>query len=346
MQTLRDIPVIWSLYLIILLVSAGALLYASVSYYMYCNFEMQKAMVTELESLAQIAGLSSSDALLADNRAGAIKSLSALKANKNIVAADIYDKKGELFASFSRYDSPRRAVSDQIPNNTHYFDDQYLHLFCDITINNSKAGSISLVHDAVVLRSQKRKFLYVAALIFASCMGLIALPSLFLQGIISAPILILASTMQKITRDKDYTFRMLKGTNREMGLLINDFNKMMHAILSHSLSFEKQAARSAAEMQTTQRNLLDERHKLLKAEHQIQLLTAMQEKSCAEGKMLSGIVPICSSCKKIRDEQGYWLRIETYLNKHTQAEFSHDMCPECSKKLYQEMQQQMHPGEK
>lgn len=49
---------------------------------------------------------------------------------------------------------------------------------------------------------------------------------------------------------------------------------------------------------------------------------------------LKGIVPICASCKKIRDDKGYWNQLETYIQKHSDASFSHGVCPECSDKLY------------
>jgi|GEM_PF-2347863 len=51
-------------------------------------------------------------------------------------------------------------------------------------------------------------------------------------------------------------------------------------------------------------------------------------------KTLSGLVPICASCKKIRDDKGYWNQLESYIQEHTQAEFSHGLCPDCLKKLY------------
>ena len=54
-------------------------------------------------------------------------------------------------------------------------------------------------------------------------------------------------------------------------------------------------------------------------------------------KTLSGLLPICSHCKKIRDDKGYWNKIETYVRARTQAEFSHSICPECAKKYYPEM---------
>jgi len=49
---------------------------------------------------------------------------------------------------------------------------------------------------------------------------------------------------------------------------------------------------------------------------------------------LKGFLPICASCKKIRDDKGYWNQIEAYIRDHSEAEFSHSICPECAKKLY------------
>ena len=51
-------------------------------------------------------------------------------------------------------------------------------------------------------------------------------------------------------------------------------------------------------------------------------------------KTLEGFIPICANCKKIRDDEGYWHQVETYIQEHSEAEFSHGICPECTKKLY------------
>ena len=58
-------------------------------------------------------------------------------------------------------------------------------------------------------------------------------------------------------------------------------------------------------------------------------------------KTLSGMLPICASCKKIRDDRGYWNKIEAYIEKHSEAEFSHGICPECARKLYPEYYSEM-----
>ncbi len=54
-------------------------------------------------------------------------------------------------------------------------------------------------------------------------------------------------------------------------------------------------------------------------------------------KLLSGFLPICRSCKKIRDDKGYWQQIELYIMNHSDVEFSHGICEECNKNLYPEL---------
>ncbi len=63
------------------------------------------------------------------------------------------------------------------------------------------------------------------------------------------------------------------------------------------------------------------------------LIFELQE-SLAKVRTLSGLLPICASCKKIRDDKGYWNQIETYIKDRSQAEFTHGICPDCAQRLY------------
>ncbi len=58
------------------------------------------------------------------------------------------------------------------------------------------------------------------------------------------------------------------------------------------------------------------------------------EAALAKVKLLSGMLPICSGCKKIRDDKGYWNQVENYVQKHSEATFTHGLCPECSNKFF------------
>lgn len=58
------------------------------------------------------------------------------------------------------------------------------------------------------------------------------------------------------------------------------------------------------------------------------------QKALSEMKQLKGIIPICSGCKKIRQDTGFWQHVEEYVRDHSDAEFSHGICPDCMKQLY------------
>jgi PAS domain S-box-containing protein len=67
-----------------------------------------------------------------------------------------------------------------------------------------------------------------------------------------------------------------------------------------------------------------------------ELIQELQE-ALVNVKTLRGLVPICSSCKKIRDDEGFWHQVEVYVRDHSEVQFSHGICPDCMNKLYPEM---------
>lgn len=71
-----------------------------------------------------------------------------------------------------------------------------------------------------------------------------------------------------------------------------------------------------------------------KTEQQKNAVLLEREKALEEVKILRGFLPICSSCKKIRDNSGDWSQLEGYIKDHSEAEFTHSICPECAEKLY------------
>lgn len=71
-----------------------------------------------------------------------------------------------------------------------------------------------------------------------------------------------------------------------------------------------------------------------KAEKEREELIKRLQESLAEIKTLRGILPLCSFCKKIRDDKGYWEQVDIYINKNSEADISHSICPECLKKQY------------
>ena len=90
------------------------------------------------------------------------------------------------------------------------------------------------------------------------------------------------------------------------------------------------------------RQAIGERTFLLAAGWQRQLrsrereLQARVDDALARIHILDGMLPICSGCKKIRDDTGYWNQIESYISRNSRASFSHGMCPECIQRMYPE----------
>ncbi len=90
---------------------------------------------------------------------------------------------------------------------------------------------------------------------------------------------------------------------------------------------------------------VEERTKELeKKNRQLEIANLELYKSLEKVKLLSGLLPICASCKKIRDDQGYWLQVEEYISDHSEAIFSHGLCPDCLKKLYPDFYEEKFGG--
>ncbi|MCP3943901.1 MAG: HAMP domain-containing protein [Desulfobacteraceae bacterium] len=113
----------------------------------------------------------------------------------------------------------------------------------------------------------------------------------------------------------DFSVRMNIQSKDEIGRMAMGFNGFMDRLESY-------------------RDELEDLNKNL--ETRVQERTAELKKALDDVTTLKGMLPICSGCKKIRDDSGYWQQIEAYISKYSDAAFSHGICPECMKKLYPE----------
>lgn len=104
----------------------------------------------------------------------------------------------------------------------------------------------------------------------------------------------------------------------------------LQARVSSALMLKQETdSRKAREEELKDRNeaLRQREQELTKSNRELQ--QALQQV-----KVLRGLIPICSSCKRIRNDQNYWQRLEDYLQEHSEAQFSHGLCIECARKLY------------
>ncbi len=97
---------------------------------------------------------------------------------------------------------------------------------------------------------------------------------------------------------------------------------------------EKRESKILSLANLAQQREIDERKRV--EEEREKLINELQE-ALNKVKTLSGLLPICASCKKVRDDSGYWNQIEVYIRDHSEADFSHSICPDCAKELYPDL---------
>ena len=157
-------------------------------------------------------------------------------------------------------------------------------------------------------------------LIISGCLGsiFIALVLMFLVRRVMFPLKFLTEGVKQIGKG-DLQTRISIHSNDEFKLLAQEFNNMAQNLQNITVS------RDDLETEIIQKKKLEK-----EKEKMIENLS----KALDEIKTLKGIVPICSGCKKIRDDRGYWNQLESYIEKHSDASFSHGMCPGCLEKFY------------
>ncbi len=150
---------------------------------------------------------------------------------------------------------------------------------------------------------------------------LTAVASLLLGKWIARPIVKLSATARLIGQG-NLDIQTYVRSNDEIGSLSKSLSKMVKNLK------ETMASRDELQYEIKLRR---------KTEEEREMVIQELKKALKKVKLLSGFLPICSYCKNIRDDKGYWKQIEQYIHEHSEAEFSHSICQECAKKYYPNM---------
>lgn len=146
---------------------------------------------------------------------------------------------------------------------------------------------------------------------------------LLLDRLVVRPVVLLSDSVARIGEEADPEGRVGSKGPAEIRRLAASINTMLERLASANQLLAGKNTQLVQEI--AERKALElEREGLI-----VQLQQAL-----AEVRTLSGFLPICASCKKIRDDSGYWKQIEGYLSEHADVTFSHGICPDCAKKLY------------
>ena len=105
----------------------------------------------------------------------------------------------------------------------------------------------------------------------------------------------------------------------------------------HKEQLEDLVDARTSELRNAYERLREEDTKRREVQTERERLIGELQEALAKVKTLSGFIPICASCKKIRDDKGFWNQLEAYLSEHSEIEFSHSICPDCARKLFPEL---------
>lgn len=232
MPRFRDIPIKRKLMLVIMLTSTAALLVATVAVATFSWSTVHRALVNDLEAVADIVGANSTAAISFNDRGAADETLASVKMRPEIVSARIYDREGKVMARFDR-NAPLNSAKEPGEHTIGAAETgRYLQIVRPIRLDGEIIGRVQLRAD-LQQRKARLKMLatIVGVLILISWLVALTL-STYLQRFISAPILALASVAREVQERKDYSLRAQRQSKDEIGALVDGFNQMLIQVQS------------------------------------------------------------------------------------------------------------------
>ena len=222
----KDIPIRKKLMTAIMLTSGAVLLLTCASFFAYEYHTFRQTTVRQLSTLGEIIASNSTAALAFDSPEDANEILTALKAEKHIVAACLYDQEGNLFSQYPE-NMPANSFPVKPASEGYRFENSYLEGYQPVIQGERRLGTLYLKSDLNAMYERFQLYLLIAILVIAVSSLLAYFLSKLLQKGISKPILALAQTAKAISDHQDYSVRATKLGKDELGSLTDAFNKML-----------------------------------------------------------------------------------------------------------------------
>ncbi len=244
-QALRDTPIQRKLMTLTLLTSGTVLLVTCAAFFAYEFLTFRQSMVSQLSTLGEIVATNSTAALAYDNRADAQEILAALKAERHVVAAGLYDKNGRLFSKYpstlADADFPAVPAAD-----SYQIESSHLIGFQPVVQGTRRLGTLYLKSDMEALYERFRLYGVIVALVIVVSFLLAYVLSKALQQQISRPILALAETARAVSQRRDYSVRATQLGKDEVGFLTEAFNQMLAQIETQNRALSESETRTRA----------------------------------------------------------------------------------------------------
>lgn len=239
LKAFQNLSIKWKLVFISMLTTSAVFLLAAAAIIADNRIQTRTTLVNDLSSLAQVTGSNTTSALAFNDPESAKMTLSSLKAKPNILGAAIYAKDGKIFATYMREDLKEFSFPSAPGFKGHRFENDRLALSKEIQLDREAIGAVYLVSDLKELSSSLKRYISIITLIFliSSFLNFILLS--LLQRIISVPLHRLVKTVDYISTEKDFSVRVEKLYQDELGTLIDGFNAMLGQIQERDASLRK-----------------------------------------------------------------------------------------------------------
>ncbi|HTW46793.1 MAG TPA: ATP-binding protein [Acidobacteriaceae bacterium] len=238
-----------------LLVSATVLLLAVLAFFFYDLFSFRQNLIHNLETSAQIVGTNSVSAMLFDDPQSAATTMEALGSSPDVLAATLVTPEGTTFAE---YQKPGWAQSIRVVplapgrNDDYWVTGQQVLLAHRIIFQGKNAGTVYIAARLSETARRARQYLTIAAIILLLCMAAGLLISSTARRLIAQPLVALAETARRVSRERDYSVRAVAyRDNDEISILVDAFNEMLVQIQERDTALNR--ARESLEIRVQER---------------------------------------------------------------------------------------------
>jgi len=257
MRGFRHLSIRGKLLALIMVVTSVALILASLAFLLYDAYMFRQELLSELETVAAILATNSTAPLSFNDPEAARDVLNSLRAKPLVVSACIYTSAGQVFAAYHR-DSAGPACPPTAPQGERsHIERGQLFAVQPILLHDDRIGTLFIQRDLRDVRQRLYNYSVFLCVIFIGALGVAILLSRRLQRVISEPIRNLASTTLRVSTEKDYSLRAVKGSEDELGVLIDGFNQMLAqiqqrdaALLASHQQLEQRVAERTEELQS------------------------------------------------------------------------------------------------
>jgi two-component system, sensor histidine kinase and response regulator len=226
----RDLPIRRKLALLTLASSVLAVILACVGFAIFEGDNFRTNTANELTALADTLGANTAASLAFNDRKTARGMLGALRADHNVLAACLYDNRGNIFAEYRRAGLSAEFKMPLPREDGAYFARDSITLFRSVLIETDKTGSIAIVSDLSGTAARLWEYTKIAVLVlFISILTTYLIASRLLR-IVSDPIVQLARIAARVAAEENYSLRATVQARDESGMLVNSFNQMLGGI--------------------------------------------------------------------------------------------------------------------